>query len=55
MPLYYRKRAKLTRTVTGNLTKTGASLSTRVGPITVNSRGRVTVRVLPRLFFRLFR
>ncbi|HKU31086.1 MAG TPA: DUF4236 domain-containing protein [Arthrobacter sp.] len=35
-----------------NLSKSGASVSERVGPVTISSRGRVTVRILPGLSFR---
>ncbi len=34
-----------------NLSKSGASLSTKVGPVTLNSRGRETVHVAPGLSY----
>jgi 5-hydroxyisourate hydrolase-like protein (transthyretin family) len=53
MGLIYRKRVKAGKNTTVNLSKSGASVSEHVGPVTVNSRGRVTVRLLPGLTFRL--
>jgi hypothetical protein len=55
MGILYRKRAKLGKNSWANVSKTGASLSTRVGPFTVNTRGRVTVRLGNGLSWRLFR
>lgn len=52
MGLIYRKRVKLGRNTAVNLSKSGASASERIGPVTVNSRGRVTLRLLPGLTFR---
>ncbi len=52
MPFYFRKRATLNKTTHVNLSKAGASVSERVGPVTMNSRGRVSVRILPGLSFR---
>ena len=36
-----------------NLSKSGASLSTKVGPITVNSRGRQTVHLAPGVSYQV--
>ncbi|MGN6200490.1 DUF4236 domain-containing protein [Humibacter sp.] len=52
MGLYFRKRTSLGRGTTLNVTKTGASVSKRVGRVSFNSRGRLSVRVLPGLTFR---
>ena len=53
MPFYYRKRAALGRSAHVNLSKSGASVSARAGRVTVNSRGRVSVRLLPGLSYRV--
>jgi hypothetical protein len=53
MPFYFRKRVAVTPTTRINVSKTGASVSKRVGRVTFNSRGRVSVRVLPGLSFRM--
>lgn len=45
MGLYLRRRTRITRSTWLNLSKTGASVSSRAGRVTVNSRGRVTVRI----------
>jgi hypothetical protein len=52
MPFYVRKSASLGRGTRVNLSKTGLSVSKRVGRVTANSRGRVSVRILPGLSFR---
>ncbi len=52
MGFFYRKRVKLGKTGHVNISKSGASVSEKLGPVTVNSRGRVTVRILPGLTFR---
>jgi hypothetical protein len=54
MPFYFRKTKRVTPTTRVNVTKTGASVSKKVGPVTLNSRGRVTVRIAPGLSFRIF-
>ena len=53
MGLIFRKRVALTRTARVNVSKRGVSVTKRAGRVTVNSRGRVTVRILPGLSFRL--
>lgn len=55
MGLIFRRRVKLGKGKTSwlNLSKSGVSLSKRVGPVTVNSRGRVTVRLGKGISFRL--
>jgi hypothetical protein len=51
MGLFFRKTVRRGGTRV-NLSKTGASVSERVGPVTVNSRGRGSIRILPGLSFR---
>ena len=53
MGFIFRKRVRLGRTAHVNLSKSGASVSERAGRVTVNSRGRVSVRILPGLSFRV--
>ncbi|MFE4951356.1 DUF4236 domain-containing protein [Leifsonia sp. NPDC056665] len=53
MPVYYRKRASLGSGAHLNISKSGASVSQRVGRVTFNSRGRVSVRILPGLTWRI--
>lgn len=52
MGLIIRKRANLTKAAHVNLSKTGGSLSTRVGHVTLTSRGSMSVRVLPGVSYR---
>ncbi|MDO5628827.1 MAG: DUF4236 domain-containing protein [Mobilicoccus sp.] len=49
----YRKRTKLDADSWLNTSKSGVSYSRRVGPVTVNSRGRVTVRLGKGLTWRM--
>ncbi len=48
----YRRRIRVGRNSWINLSKRGASASTRVGPFTFNSRGRGSVRVARGLSYR---
>ncbi|MGO4650221.1 DUF4236 domain-containing protein [Arthrobacter sp. 2RAF22] len=48
----FRKRVRLGKSGHVNISKSGASVSEQLAPVTVNSRGRVTVRLLPGLSFR---
>lgn len=52
MGFVFRKRIKAGKNTSVNLSKSGASVSERVGPLSINSHGRVTVRILPGLSFR---
>ncbi len=45
MGFIFRKRIRTGRNSWVNVSRSGASVSRRVGPVTVNSRGRVTVRL----------
>lgn len=50
--IYLRRRVRLLPGLFLNLTKTGGSLSARAGRVTVNSRGRTTVRIAKGLTWR---
>lgn len=52
MGFSFRKSLGLGRGTRVNLSKGGISASKRVGRVTVNSRGRVSVRILPGLTWR---
>ena len=52
MGISYRKRVRTGRGSWLNLSKRGASASMRQGPVTVNSRGRFSVRLAPGLSYR---
>ena len=45
MGLNYRRRKSLGKGTWLNLSGSGASVSKRLGPLTVNSRGRVSLRL----------
>lgn len=45
MGLFIRKTVKAGKTTNVNLSKSGASVSKKAGPVTVNSRGNVSIRV----------
>lgn len=53
MALQYQKRKSLTKNTSANLSKSGLSLSRRAGPVTVNTRGRSSVRLAPGFSYRL--
>jgi hypothetical protein len=52
MAFIYRKRIRMGKRGSINLSKSGISASERLGPLTVNSRGRISLRLLPGLTFR---
>lgn len=52
MGFVFRRRVRLNRTAHLNLSKSGVSASERAGRVTVNSHGRVSLRILPGLSFR---
>jgi hypothetical protein len=52
MPFIFRRSIRLFSGVRLNLGRRRASVSVRSGPVTVNSRGRVTVRLLRGLSWR---
>jgi hypothetical protein len=55
MGLIFRKRIRIGGNETVDLSKRGASVSRRVGRVTVNSRGRGSIRILPGLSVRFGR
>jgi hypothetical protein len=50
--LSYRRRARIGKNTYLNASKSGLSVSRRIGPVTVNSRGRTTVRLGKGLTYR---
>lgn len=52
MGLIFRRRKSLGKGTILNVSNRGASVSKRAGRVTVNSRGRVSVRILPGLSWR---
>lgn len=52
MGLIYRKTVRAGKNGKVNVSKSGASYSHKFGPVTVNSRGRVTVKLGPGLSWR---
>jgi hypothetical protein len=44
MGLVWRRRRRIAKNAAANVSTSGASVSTRRGPVTVSSRGRVSVR-----------
>ena len=53
MGLIFRKTLKLGKKSKVNLSKRGASISRKMGPLTLNSRGRATVRLGKGLSWRI--
>ena len=53
MGLIYRRRKRLGRSSWLNVSKRGASVSEKAGPVTVNSRGQVRVRLGRGLSWRI--
>jgi len=53
MGIIFRKRVQVAENTHLNISKSGVSASEKVGPVTINSRGRITIRLLPGLSFRL--
>ncbi|QPK80256.1 DUF4236 domain-containing protein [Corynebacterium lizhenjunii] len=45
MGIYYRSRKKVGKNSWLNFSKSGASASTKIGPVTLNSRGGVWVKL----------
>ncbi|WP_415854028.1 DUF4236 domain-containing protein [Sinomonas sp. G460-2] len=52
MGLIFRKRVRLSKGLWLNLSRSGASVSARVGRTTVNSRGRATTKLGKGLYWR---
>ncbi len=55
MGLVFGKRIRIGGNETVDPSKRGASVATRVGRVTVNSRGRGSIRILPGPSFRFGR
>ncbi|MCU6481304.1 DUF4236 domain-containing protein [Arthrobacter sp. A2-55] len=53
MGLIFRKTKSLGKNTRLNVSKSGASISRKLGPVTFNSRGRITIRLGKGLSFRL--
>lgn len=53
MGFSFRKTIKLGKRTNVNVSKTGVSASRRMGPVTINSRGKVTIRLGKGLTWRL--
>jgi hypothetical protein len=53
MGLIFRRTVKLGKNTRLNISKGGASVSRRFGPVTVNSRGRIRIRLGKGLSWRL--
>lgn len=51
--LSFRKTIKLGKKTRLNVSKSGISVSRKAGPVTVNSRGRITIRLGKGLTWRL--
>lgn len=45
MGLVFSKRKKVGKNATMNLSKSGVSISQKVGPLTINSRGKASIRL----------
>lgn len=45
MGLIFRKSVRVSKNTRVNVSKSGVSASSKVGPLTVNSRGRVTLKL----------
>ncbi len=55
MGLVFGKRIRIGESETVDLSTRGASVATRIGRVTVNSRGRGSIRILPGLSVRFGR
>jgi hypothetical protein len=49
----FSKRVRIAKDTNLNLSKSGASISKKIGGVTVNSRGKASVRVAPGLSVKL--
>jgi hypothetical protein len=49
----FSKRVRVAKGTNVNLSKSGASVSKKVGPVTVNTRGKASIRVAPGLSLKL--
>ena len=53
MGFLFNKRVKVAKDTNLNLSKSGASVSKKVGAVTVNSRGKASVRLAPGVSIKL--
>lgn len=53
MGISYRRRIRLGRGRTLNISNRGASVSQRIGRVSISSRGGITIRILPGLVWRI--
>lgn len=53
MGLIFNRRKRVAKGATLNVSKSGASVSKKAGPVTVNSRGKTTVRLGKGISFKL--
>lgn len=53
MSVQYRKSKRVAKNTRANVSKSGLSLSHKAGPVTVNTRGRASVRLAPGWSWRL--
>ena len=54
MGLIFRKTKKLGKNTRANVTKSGVSVTRKFGPLSINSRGRVTLRLFKGMSWRIF-
>jgi hypothetical protein len=54
MGFIFRKNVRLGKTARLNVSKSGVSATKRFGPITVNTRGQVRIRLGKGLSYRIF-
>ena len=55
MGLVYRRSRRIDPDTRVNYGTGGVSVTRRFGPVTVNSRGRITIKILPGLSWRIGR
>lgn len=53
MGLIFRKTKKLGKNTRLNISKSGLSVTEKLGPVSINSRGRITIRLGKGLTWRL--
>ena len=53
MGILFNKRVKVAKNTNLNVSKSGLSVSKKVGAVTVNSRGKASIRVAPGLSIKL--
>lgn len=53
MGLNFRRRISVGKNTNVNLSRSGAGVSRKIGPVTINSRGRTTIRLGKGFNFKL--